>query len=190
MTNKTPVGKMEWPAGTVFTVGHSTLPIERFIAMLNTYGIECLADVRTVPRSRRNPQFNADALGAALAAHDVEYVPLAALGGLRHARKDSLNIGWRNDGFRGYADYMQTQDFADGLGQLVAISRAKRTAIMCAEAVPWRCHRSLVADALLVRGIPAIEILAETSWRGHKLTAFAHVEGTNITYPPEQANLI
>jgi uncharacterized protein (DUF488 family) len=190
MTHKLYAETIEWPAGAVFTVGHSTLPIERFIALLKTYGIACLADIRTVPWSRRNPQFNADALGQTLAAHTIEYVPLAALGGLRHARKDSPNTGWRNDSFRGYADYMQTQGFSNGLEQLIAMSHAKRTAIMCAEAVPWRCHRSLVADALLVRGIPVIEILSETSRRDHTLTPFAHVEGTRITYPPEQANLI
>ena len=131
-----------------------------------------------------------DTLSAALAAHDIEVVPLAALGGLRHARKDSPNTGWRNESFRGYADYMQTQGFVNGLDRLIRVSRAKRTAIMCAEAVPWRCHRSLVADALLVRGIPVIEILSETNWRDHALTPFAHVEGTAISYPPGQANLI
>jgi uncharacterized protein (DUF488 family) len=175
-----------WPTGTIFTVGHSTLAIERFIALLRTYGIECLADIRTVPRSRHNPQFNADSLGRALRANGIEYAQLAALGGLRHPRKDSPNTGWRNEGFRGYADYMQTQAFAGGLDQLIGISRNQRVAIMCAEAVPWRCHRSLVGDALAVRGIPVIEILSEASYRVHKLTPFAHVEGTSITYPAEQ----
>jgi uncharacterized protein (DUF488 family) len=179
-----------WPDHAVFTVGHSTLPIESFIALLDAYGIRRLADVRTVPRSRRNPQFNADALASALRAHNIEYVPMPALGGLRHARKDSPNTGWRNDSFRGYADYMQTPAFADGLDALVRMSRELRTAIMCAEAVPWRCHRSLVADALDVRGIPAVEILSETSARMHKLTPFARVDGTTITYPPEQIGLL
>ena len=156
MTRKTPAEEVAWPSEAVFTVGHSTLPIEPFIALLKIYGMKCLADIRTVPRSRRNPQFNADALGAALAAHAIEYVPLTVLGGLRHARKDSPNTGWRNESFRGYADYMQTQAFADGLDQLIQMSRTRRTAIMCAEAVPWRCHRSLVADALGVRGIPVV----------------------------------
>ena len=190
MTKKSGVESIAWPAGTVFTVGHSILPIEPFLALLNTYGIACLVDIRTIPRSRRNPQFNADALAPALTAHDIEYVALTELGGLRHAHKDSTNTGWRNESFRGYADYMQTDAFADGLAQLIAMSRTKRTAIMCAEAVPWRCHRSLVADALLVRGIPVIEILSQLNWRDHKLTPFAHVEGTRITYPPEQASLI
>jgi uncharacterized protein (DUF488 family) len=179
-----------WPDGAVFTVGHSTLPIEAFVALLEAYGISRLADVRTVPRSRRNPQFNADALASALRAQNIEYVPLPALGGLRHARKDSPNTGWRNDSFRGYADYMQTREFEDGLASLIGMSRERRTAIMCAEAVPWRCHRSLVADALEVRGIPAVEILSERSARLHKLTPFARVDGTAITYPPEQMGLL
>ena len=179
-----------WPDDAVFTVGHSTLPIERFIALLETYGIRRLADVRTVPRSRRNPQFNADALASALRARSIEYVPLPALGGLRHARNDSPNTGWRNDSFRGYADYMQTPAFEAGLDALIGMSRELRTAIMCAEAVPWRCHRSLVADALEVRGISAVEILSESSARMHKLTPFARVDGTTITYPPEQMGLL
>src|SRR5215831_6458916 len=166
-----------WPEGAIFTVGHSTLPIDKFIALLDAYGIRTLADVRTVPRSRHNPQFNNDALARALEQHGISYVPMQGLGGLRRPRKDSPNMGWRNESFRGYADYMQTEDFAASLEQLIDLSRARRTAIMCAEAVPWRCHRSLVADALLVRGIPAVEILGETSWRLHALTPFARVDG-------------
>lgn len=180
----------DWPRGTIFTVGHSTLPLEDFIALLKTYGILCLADIRTVPRSRHNPQFNADTLGAALRRHKIDYVPLRSLGGLRHARKDSPNTGWRNESFRGYADYMQTEEFVAGIEDLTQISREARTAIMCAEAVPWRCHRSLVADALGVRGIPVVEILSVTNYRDHKLTPFAKVEGLAITYPPEQATLL
>jgi uncharacterized protein (DUF488 family) len=180
----------QWPDDAVFTVGHSTLPIERFIALLHAYRIRRLADVRTVPRSRRNPQFNADALASALRAETIEYVPLPSLGGLRHARKDSPNTGWRNQSFRGYADYMQTHAFEEGLDALIRLSREQRTAIMCAEAVPWRCHRSLVADALGVRGIPVVEILSEQSARLHKLTPFARVDGTAITYPPEQMGLL
>jgi len=142
-----------------------------------------------VARSRHNPQFNSDALGPALKTENIEYAPMLALGGLRHARKDSPNTGWRNDSFRGYADYMQTEAFDAGLEILIEVSRKARTAIMCAEAVPWRCHRSLVADALSVRGIPAVEILSESSYRMHRLTPFARVEGTHISYPPEQATL-
>lgn len=180
----------EWPSGAVFTVGHSTLPIERFVAVLTAYGIERLADVRTVPRSRRNPQFNAEALGAALRAVGIDYVPFGELGGLRKPRPDSPNDGWRNDSFRGYADYMQTDAFTAGVERLVELAGERRTAIMCAEAVPWRCHRSLVADALLVRDVAVIEILSETSWREHALTNFAHVAGTTVTYPSAQERLL
>jgi uncharacterized protein (DUF488 family) len=180
----------DWPPGTIFTVGHSTLPLERFVDLLHTYHIERLADVRTIPRSRRNPQFNADTLPSALAKEGIEYLPMPALGGLRHPRKDSPNAGWRNDSFRGYADYMQTQAFTDAVDTLVGAGREKRTAIMCAEAVPWRCHRSLVADALLVRNVPVVEILSTTDWRPHELTGFAAVDGLRITYPPEQASLL
>jgi uncharacterized protein (DUF488 family) len=179
-----------WPEGAIFTLGHSTLPIERFIALLRTYGIERLVDIRTVPRSRHNPQFNDTALASALTAEHLEYVPMQTLGGLRHARKDSPNTSWRNGSFRGYADYMQTEAFQDALETLIRMSHEKRVAIMCAEAVPWRCHRTLVADALSVRGIPAVEILSESSYRMHKLTPFAQVEGTQITYPPKQATLL
>jgi uncharacterized protein (DUF488 family) len=179
-----------WSARTIFTVGHSTLPIGRFSAVLAAYGIEQLADVRTVPRSRRNPQFNADALRASLHAARIDYVPFGELGGLRKPRPDSQNDGWRNESFRGYADYMQTDEFAAGVERLVGLAREQRTAIMCAEAVPWQCHRSLVADALLVRGVPVVEILSETSWREHALTEFAHVAGTTVTYPSAQERLL
>jgi uncharacterized protein (DUF488 family) len=179
-----------WPQGAIFTLGHSTLPIERFIALLRAYGIERLVDIRTVPRSRHNPQFNDTALASALTVEGIEYVPMQTLGGLRHARKDSTNTGWRSASFRGYADYMQTEQFRDALETLTQIGRQKRVGIMCAEAVPWRCHRSLVADALSVRAVPVIEILSETSYRTHKLTPFAQVEGMRVTYPPEQGKLL
>ena len=181
--------KADWPEDAVFTVGHSTLPIEQFIALLQAYGIQRLVDVRTVPRSRHNPQFNADSLVQSLPAAGIEYFPMPALGGLRHSRKDSPNTGWRNESFRGYADYMQTPAFSEALGSLMQMARGRRVAIMCAEAVPWRCHRSLVADALNVQGVPAVEIMSAGSHRLHTLTPFAHVEGKVITYPPEQADL-
>jgi uncharacterized protein (DUF488 family) len=174
-----------WSAGTIFTVGHSTRSLEAFVDLLKAYRIERVADIRSIPRSRHNPQFNADTLGPALKAAGVDYAPLKTLGGLRRARKDSPNRGWRNDSFRGFADYMQTEPFTEGLENLVEMGRERRTAIMCAEAVPWRCHRSLVADALIVRGVPAVEILTETSWRAHELTSFARVDGRRITYPPQ-----
>jgi uncharacterized protein (DUF488 family) len=182
--------EMHWPQGAVFTIGHSTLPIERFIALLKIYGVECLADIRTVPRSRHNPQFNGTAIADSLTSAHLQYVPMPALGGLRHTHKDSPNTGWRNKSFRGYADYMQTEEFQEGLRTLIDLSHRKRVAVMCAEAVPWRCHRSLVADALNVRDVPAVDILSETSYRTHKITPFAHVEGLHITYPPEQIKLL
>jgi len=160
------------------------------MAILQTYGIERLADIRTIPRSRHNPQFNDTALANSLTAQHIEYVHLQALGGLRRARKDSPNTGWRSGGFRGFADYMQTEEFQDALEALIYMSRRKRVAIMCAEAVPWRCHRSLVADALCVRRVPAVEILSESSYRMHTLKPFARVEGVRITYPSDQATLL
>jgi uncharacterized protein (DUF488 family) len=190
MREHPPPQDAHWPEGALFTLGHSTLPIERFIVLLRTYGIERVVDIRTVPRSRHNPQFNDTSLTSSLTSEHLEYVPMQTLGGLRHARKDSPNTGWRNESFRGYADYMQTEKFEDALETLIQMIRQKRVAIMCAEAVPWRCHRSLVADALSVRSVPVIEILSESSYRIHKLTPFAHVEGMRITYPPEQATLL
>jgi len=185
-----PPREMHWPDCAVFTLGHSTLPIEAFLALLQAYGIERLVDIRTIPRSRHNPQFNDTALATSLKARRLEYVHLKALGGLRHPRKDSPNTAWRNPGFRGFADYMRTTEFEGALTALVQMSREKRVAIMCAEAVPWRCHRSLVSDALSVRGVPVVEILSENSYRTHRLTTFARVEGLRITYPPDQAALL
>jgi uncharacterized protein (DUF488 family) len=171
---------------TIFTIGHSTHPIDEFIALLKHYGVEQLVDVRTVPKSRHVPQFNSDALATALGEQGIGYVHMKALGGLRHAKKDSVNMGWRNASFRGYADYMSTEEFAQGIDRLIELAKAKRTVIMCAEAVPWRCHRSLIGDALLVRGIAAEDIMSATSIRPHKLTDFAKVDGQQITYPADK----
>lgn len=168
---------------TIFTVGHSTRPVEEFISLLSAHSIRQLVDVRTIPRSRHNPQFGQDQLGPTLERAGIHYLHMPALGGLRHARRDSLNTAWRNASFRGYADYMQTQPFADALEELIALACKCTTAIMCAEAVPWRCHRSLIADALLVRGIEAEEIASATRTQPHKLTPWAHVSGKTITYP-------
>lgn len=171
----------------MLTIGHSNRPLADFVAMLQAHGVETLADVRTVPKSRFNPQFNRDALPDSLAAAGIRYVHLPALGGLRHPRKDSTNTGWRNDSFRGYADYMQTDDFARGLDELLALTGT--VAIMCAEAVPWRCHRSMIADALTARGIPVWHIMSEQKKNPHKLTSFARVDGTRVTYPAETLGL-
>ena len=190
MSDHRPPRDADWPDGAIFTLGHSTLPIEQFIAVLESYGIKGLVDIRTIPRSRHNPQFNDTALAESLKAQHLDYVHLKPLGGLRRPRKDSENTGWRNEGFRGFADYMQTEEFRDALASLIRMSRDKRIAVMCAEAVPWRCHRSLVADALSVRGVPVVEILSGSSWRMHQLTPFARVAGTHITYPPQQPALL
>ena len=170
---------------TVFTIGHSTRTIEDFLAMLAAQGVQRLVDVRTIPKSRRVPQFNSDALAASLRKQGIEYLHMKSLGGLRHAKKDSVNVGWRNASFRGYADYMATDEFRDALQHLLDLAREKRTAIMCAEAVPWRCHRSLIGDALLVRGAHVEDIMSATSRREHTLTPFAHVDGFNVVYPAE-----
>lgn len=168
---------------TVWTIGHSTRSVEEFVELLTGHGAHGVVDVRTVPRSRHTPQFNADVFGADLAGRGIPYRHLAALGGLRHSRKGSINTGWRNASFRGYADYMQTDEFAAGVDELIDIARATPTAIMCAEAVPWRCHRSLIGDALIVRGIRVLDIIGSGDAREETLTSFAHVDGTTITYP-------
>ena len=167
----------------VLTVGHSTRPIEDFIGLLKAHGVQRVVDVRTVPKSRRNPQFGQDALPGSLAAAGIAYTHMPALGGLRRARPDSPNTGWRNASFRGYADHMQTPQFAQAVQEVIRLSKEERVALMCAEAVPWRCHRSLIADALLVRGIPSEDIATPTRRTAHKLTPFARVDGTRITYP-------
>jgi uncharacterized protein (DUF488 family) len=167
----------------VFTIGHSTRPIEDFIALLKAHKIQLLVDVRTIPRSRLNPQFNRDALPDSLHPAHMRYQHMAELGGLRHARKDSTNTAWRNLSFRGFADYMETPEFEKGLTHLIEESRSRRTAIMCAEAVPWRCHRSLIADSLVARGIEVLEISSATRADPHKMTPFAKVDGTKVHYP-------
>jgi len=170
---------------TLFTVGHSTHSIEDFIDLLKAHGVEHLADVRSIPKSRHVPQFNIDALGWSLHAAGIGYTHMKALGGRRHSRKRSINTGWRNASFRGYADYMATPAFGEGLDELSAIAREQLTAIMCAEAVPWRCHRSLIADAMMVRGWVVLEIVGAQAAKAHKLTPFLKVVDGMLTYPPE-----
>jgi uncharacterized protein (DUF488 family) len=172
----------------ILTVGHSTHPIAAFLELLAAHGVEQLMDVRTIPKSRRNPQYNSDALADALQAAHIQYRHMPGLGGLRHPRKDSINSAWQNDSFRGYADYMQTPAFTTALDELVGLSRDTRVAIMCAEAVPWRCHRSLIADALVARGVAACEIVSVKRLQPHRMTPFAIVEGARVTYPPEPAS--
>jgi uncharacterized protein (DUF488 family) len=171
------------PSPIVLTIGHSTRTLEEFIGLLQAHGAACVVDVRTMPRSRHNPQFNRASLPGSLKKAGLGYVHLPGLGGLRRARSDSLNVGWRNASFRGYADYMQTPEFEQSLQELIGLAKQERIAIMCAEAVPWRCHRSLIADALLVRRIRPEDIMSPTRRQVHVLTLFAKVRGTTITYP-------
>jgi uncharacterized protein (DUF488 family) len=169
--------------GRVFTVGHSTHPLEEFVGIVRAHGVDRIVDVRTVPKSRHNPQFGEEELRRSLPPHGIDYSRIESLGGLRHPRKDSPNGAWRNPSFRGYADHMQTPEFTAGLEQLVALAAESTVAVMCAEAVPWRCHRSLIGDALIVRGVAVDDILSATNVRAHTLTPFAVVTGARITYP-------
>ncbi len=167
----------------IYTIGHGTRSIECFIGLLTLHGIKKLADVRTIPASRHNPQFGQVPLKESLREAAIRYAHIKELGGLRHTSKDSPNTAWRNASFRGYADYMQTEGFAAGLAKLLRLAAGKNTAIMCAESVPWRCHRSLIADALTVRGVQVKHIISETNVYDHKLTPWAKVSGLLITYP-------
>lgn len=171
----------------VLTVGHSTRGLQEFIDLLKAHSVASLMDVRTVPRSRHNPQFNRDTLPAALEVAGIRYAHVAGLGGFRRTHPGSANGGWRNVSFRGFADYMQTVEFAENLAALIEQATREQVALMCAEAVPWRCHRSLIADALVVHGICAEEIINTTRRQAHGLTSFAKVEGTAITYPPYES---
>jgi uncharacterized protein (DUF488 family) len=168
----------------ICTIGHSNRSIEDFIGLLWSNEVSQVIDVRTIPRSRHNPQFNADTLPASLAAAGIAYLHMAGLGGLRHAHVASLNSGWHKASFRGYADYMQTAEFADNIDQLVALAQAQRCVLMCGEAVPWRCHRSMIADALLVRGMRVEDIIGPHGRKPHALTSFAHADGLQLSYPP------
>lgn len=170
----------------VLTIGHSTLTLETFIHLLKAYSVTKVVDVRTVPRSRHNPQFNRETLPDSLSAIGISYVPMPGLGGLRHPSSNSPNLGWRSLSFRGFADYMQTSEFEDNLQKLTDLTRQERTALMCAEAVPWRCHRSLIADALVVHCIQVEHILSLTHSQLHKITPWAKVEGARLTYPSSQ----
>jgi uncharacterized protein (DUF488 family) len=171
------------PPPTIWTVGHSTRPIGEFTDVLRAHEIRLLVDVRTIPRSRHNPQFNEDRLAESLKKAGLGSLHMPALGGLRKARKDSINDGWRNTSFRGYADYMQTDEFWHALEELMMHGRQNPTAIMCAEAVPWRCHRSLIADALVTRGWDIRHVMSPEKATLHVLTSFAHFEKGALTYP-------
>ena len=171
------------PPLRILTIGHSTRPIEEFTELLKAHGVERVVDVRTIPRSRRNPQFSAESLKKSLKKTRIGYALMPGLGGLRHNTRASVNTGWRNASFRGFADYMLTPQFEEALKDLIEEAQKKSVAIMCAEAVPWRCHRSLIADALLVRGINVEHIMSSKTRNPHKLTPFAKVEREHLTSP-------
>jgi len=171
------------PDLTVLTIGHSTRTMEEFLEMLQVYGVTLLIDVRTAPHSRHNPQFNKETLPAYLKRYGIKYLHLPEIGGLRHPKANSINLGLENLSFRGYADYLQTKDFADALLKIVALARENRVALMCAEALPWKCHRSLISDALVARHIRVLHIISKTDTITHQLSEAAHVEGGKVTYP-------
>lgn len=174
----------------VFTIGHSTHPIDEFLGMLTANGVTLLGDVRTVPGSRHNPQYGAEQLAESLTDAGIGYRTMKELGGLRHtpAGVRSINGAWRNKSFRSFADYMQTPRFAAAIDELIALAGRHTVAIMCAEAVPWRCHRSLIGDALVVRGVDVCDIMSRTSTKPHVLTGFARVDGTRVWYPADDGD--
>ena len=167
----------------ILTIGHSTRTIDDFLDILRAHSVKRVVDVRTIPRSRHNPQFNQESLPERLKESAIDYVLLKQLGGLRHPKADSPNTGWRNSSFRGFADYMQTHEFAEGIDQLVGLAQQGQVAIMCAEILPWRCHRWLIADALLIRGVQVEHIMTIKKRVEHSLTKWAQVEGNHISYP-------
>ena len=179
-------GGMQTPA-TVWTVGHSTRPWEDFLAVLGAHGIEALADVRRFPASRRHPHFHREVMQTALPAAGIDYLWLPQLGGRRSPRPDSPNTGWRNASFRGYADHLGSAEFADGLAQLLALGARRRTAMMCSEAVWWRCHRGLVSDVLKLQGIEVLHIESAAPAREHPWTPPARVVDGVLAYPADEA---
>ncbi len=170
----------------MFTLGHGARSLEEFVSILDTHGIELVVDIRTIPRSRHNPQFNRESLPSFLAARGIAYEHLASLGGLRHPRRDSPNGAWRNQSFRGFADYMQTPGFSSALDHLEEEAGKNRLVLLCAETLPWRCHRSLVADARLARGLPVVHLLDAAHLQPHRLIPWARVKGRQVTYPSPQ----
>ena len=182
--------KSEKPSVMVFTVGHSTRSIDEFVRLLKAHDIRRLVDIHTIPRSRHNPQFNRETLSKFLRNRRINYRHMKDLGGFRHARADSLNKGWHNASFRGFADYMQTPEFEEALKKLIDLAAHQRTTIMCAEAVPWRCHRSLISDALAVRGIEVHDIFSDKNVKLHIMTSMARVRGGKITYPESSKEML
>jgi uncharacterized protein (DUF488 family) len=169
----------------IYTIGHSTNPINGFIRTLQAYAIVMLVDVRSIPKSRHNPQFNEEELKDSLGKANIDYIRIEELGGRRHTTKSSVNTAWKKSSFRGFADYMQTQEFKRGIDRLILLAADQQTVIMCAEVLPWRCHRSLIGDALLVRNITVMDIIGMQTSKPHQLTPWAKVSGVEVTYPEE-----
>lgn len=167
----------------IYTIGYSIRSIEDFISLLNAHAIKLLIDIRTIPKSRHCPQFNQEKLKKSLEKSGIKYRHMKELGGLRHTAKDSINTGWINASFRGYADYMQTPDFQKALEKLEKSAQKKRSVLMCAEGNPWRCHRSLVADALTIKKWKVFEIQSKKTAKRHKRTSFLRVKKGKLTYP-------
>ena len=167
----------------VMTIGHAARSLEEFIGLLHENGIELVVDVRTIPKSRHNPQFNRETLPEKLKEAETDYLHMAGLGGLRHTRADSLNTGWHNPSFRGFADYMQSDEFSENIEELADLAGKKKIVLMCAETLPWRCHRSLIGDALIIRGIDVVDIFTSKSTKTHVITSMAKVHGMRVTYP-------
>jgi uncharacterized protein (DUF488 family) len=167
----------------IYSIGHSTRTLEEFVELLKAYSVTFVVDVRTVPCSRHNPQFNKETLPGSLKERVIRYLHMPEIGGLRHAKRDSINLAWKNPSFRGYADYMQTKEFSEALLKLIALARENCVAIMCAEALPWRCHRGLISDALVARRIKVLHIISKTATITHELNEMAQVEGYMVTYP-------
>jgi uncharacterized protein (DUF488 family) len=167
---------------TVYTLGHSTRSADAFAALLAAHGIRGVADVRRYPASRRHPHFAREALADALTAAGLRYDWLPALGGRRRARADSPHVAWREAAFRGYADHMETAEFQRGLAALLELAVERRTAVLCAEAVPWRCHRQLIADALVARGVRVFHVIDTGAPRPHALSRLARLDGTRVVY--------
>jgi uncharacterized protein (DUF488 family) len=167
----------------IFTIGHSTRPIKEFLEILKHYKVKLVVDVRKIPKSRHNPQYETSRLQKSLAKCKINYLLLPGLAGRRRPKKDSKNLAWRNSSFRGYADHMLTPEFEKALTRLLNLSKRKKLVIMCAEAVPWRCHRSLIADALLAKKVPVKDIFTEATVKLHKAPSFAKIRAGKVTYP-------
>ena len=167
----------------ILTIGHSTRTLDDFIGILRAHGVVRVVDIRTIPRSKHNPQFNQETLSGRLKESAIDYVLMKQLGGLRHPKADSPNTGWKNSSFRGFADYMQTEEFTKGVDQLIGLAQNGQACIMCAEILPWRCHRWLISDALSIRGVHVEHIMTTKTRTTHSLTKWASIEGTQISYP-------